>query len=167
VLWPLDDLQPNRSRQAAVVDRGTFTSLEEFPDTVISDLPCLEGTDFFVSGASEFKRGSFVAFSDGSFHFNQYETHEAVLVPVSGAGPTYIESGNTDITSFNAHMTSGVITFTSLNNDNFLAIEDGHVVGSQMIRVHELEHFVGVDTDGDGAPDDVKVEFSRPVFRCP
>jgi hypothetical protein len=41
------------------------------------------------------------------------------------------------------------------------------VVGSQIIRVHELEHFVGVDTDGDGAPDDVKVEFSRPVLSCP
>jgi hypothetical protein len=153
--------------QAAVVDRGTFTSYEAFPDAIINDLPCLEGTEFQASGAFEFKRGNFIAFSDGSFHFFQYETHGVTLVPLGGSGPTYVESGNTDIASFNAHMTSGVITLTSINNDNFLAIEDGHVVGSQMIRVHELERFVGIDTDGDGTPDDVKVEFSRPVLRCP
>jgi hypothetical protein len=69
--------------------------------------------------------------------------------------------------SFNVRATSGVTTVTHVNNDNFLAIEDGHVVGSQIVRVHEHEHITFMDTNGDGEPDDIKVEFSKPTLSCP
>jgi hypothetical protein len=48
-----------------------------------------------------------------------------------------------------------------------VAFEDGKVVSAETIRIHELEHIVGTDTDGDGVPDSVKVEFSKAKFSCP
>jgi hypothetical protein len=150
---------------AAVVDHGTFTSEEHFPPT-ITDLPCLEGKEFVGTGA-EFIRGSFVDAGDAGTHFRQIEKHESTLVPVDGQGPTYVESGNTDISVFNTRSASGVFTFTHVNNDNFVAYENGKVVGSQMIRIHELEHIVSTDVDGDGEPDSVKVEFSKETLSCP
>ena len=151
---------------AAVVDHGTFTSEEHFPPMTITDLPCLEGKEFVGTGA-EFIRGSFVDAGDAGFHFRQIEKHESTLVPVDGQGPTYVESGNTDISVFNTRSASGVFTFTHVNNDNFVAYENGKVVGSQMIRIHELEHIVTTDVDGDGEPDSVKVEISKNTLSCP
>ena len=42
-----------------------------------------------------------------------------------------------------------------------------NTVSAQTIRIHELEHIVATDTDGDGVPDSVKVEFSKAKFSCP
>jgi hypothetical protein len=151
---------------AAVVDHGTFTSEEHFPPMTINDFPCLDGKEFVGTGA-EFIRGSFVDAGDAGFHFRQIETHESTLVPVDGQGPTYVESGNTDVFVFNTRSASGVFTITHVNNDNFVAYENGKVVGSQMIRIHELEHVVTTDVDGDGEPDSVKVEISRDTLSCP
>jgi hypothetical protein len=95
------------------------------------------------------------------------EKHEGTAVPVDGQGPTYVESGNTGAAVFNTRTVSGVFTFTSVGNDNFIAYEDGKVVSAQTIRIHELEHITATDTDGDGVPDSVKVEFSKPTFSCP
>jgi hypothetical protein len=151
---------------AAVVDHGTFTSEEHFSPMTINDLPCLEGKEFVETGA-EFIRGSFVDAGDAGFHFRQIEKHEGTLVPVDGQGPTYVESGNTDVFVFNTRSASGVFTVTHVNNDNFVAYENGKVVGSQMIRIHELEHVVTTDVDGDGEPDSVKVEISKNTLSCP
>jgi hypothetical protein len=151
---------------ATVVDHGTFTSEEHFGPIVINDLPCLEGKEFVLTGA-EFIRGNFVDAGDAGFHFFQIEKHEATLVPVDGQGPTYVERGTADVAVFNTRTVSGVFTFTHVNNDNFVAFQDGKVVSAENIRIHELEHIVGTDTDGDGVPDSVKVEFSKATFSCP
>jgi hypothetical protein len=151
---------------ATVVDHGTFTSEEHFGPMVVSDMPCLEGKEFIATG-TEFIRGKFVDAGDAGFHFFFMEKHEGTAVPVDGQGPTYVESGNTGAAVFNTRTVSGVFTFTSVNNDNFIAYEDGKVVSAQTIRIHELEHITATDTDGDGVPDSVKVEFSKPTFSCP
>jgi hypothetical protein len=151
---------------AAVVDHGSFTSEEHFGPMVITDMPCLEGKEFIATG-SEVLRGNFVDAGDAGFHYFQIEKFEATLVPVDGQGPTYVESGSADVNVFNAHTVSGVFTFTRMNTDNFVAYEDGKVVSAQTIRIHELEHITATDTDGDGIPDIVKVEFSKPQFSCP
>ena len=151
---------------ATVVDHGSFTSEQHFGPMVITDLPCLEGKEFIATGA-EFIRGNFVDAGDAGFHYFQIEKFEATLVPVDGQGPTYVESGSADVNVFNTRTVSGVFTFTRMNTDNFIAYEDGKVVSAQTIRIHELDHIVGTDTDGDGVPDSVKVEFSKPTFSCP
>jgi hypothetical protein len=150
---------------ATVVDHGTFTSEEHFGPMVITDMPCLEGKQFIATGA-EFIRGNFVDAGDAGFHFFQNEKHEGTAVPVDGQGPTYVESGAVDISVFNTRTVSGVFTFTRMNTDSFIAYEDGRVVSAQTIRIHELEHITATDTDGDGVPDIVKVEFSKPWFSC-
>ena len=151
---------------ATVVDHGTFTSEEHFGPMMITDMPCLEGKKFVVTGA-ELIRGNFVDAGDAGFHFFQNEKHEGTAVPVDGQGPTYVESGAVDINVFNTRTVSGVFTFTRLNTDNFIAYENGKVVNAKTIRIHELEHITATDTDGDGVPDIVKVEFSKPRFSCP
>jgi hypothetical protein len=60
-----------------------------------------------------------------------------------------------------------VFTITHVNNENFVAYENGKVVGSQIIRIHELEHIVTTDVDGDGEPDSLKFEISKLTFSCP
>jgi hypothetical protein len=60
-----------------------------------------------------------------------------------------------------------VINFTLVNNDAFVVIEDGHIVAQATIRIHELERFTGVDTDGDGFADRVRVDFYKPRLSCP
>jgi hypothetical protein len=151
---------------ATVVDHGSFTSEEHFGPMVVTDMPCLEGKRFIATGA-EFIRGHFVDAGDAGFHFFQNEKHEGTAVPVDGQGPTYVESGAVDISVFNTRTVSGVFTFTRMNTDSFIAYQDGKVVSAQTIRIHELDHIVGTDTDGDGIPDSVKVEFSKPKFSCP
>jgi hypothetical protein len=151
---------------AAVVDHGHFVIEEQFPPTVVTDMPCLEGKEFLATGSGIF-RGTFVDAGDEGFHFSQIEKFEGTAVPVDGQGPTYVESGSAEVISFNTRTASGVFTFTNVNNDNFIAYEDGKVVSAKTIRIHELYHFVGTDTDGDGEPDTVRVEFSKPTFSCP
>jgi hypothetical protein len=151
---------------ATVVDHGSFTNEQHFGPMVITDLPCLEGKEFVATG-SGLLRGNFVDAGDAGFHYFQIEKFEATLVPVDGQGPTYVESGSADVNVFNTHTVSGVFTFTRMNTDSFVAYEDGKVVSAQTIRIHELDHIVGTDTDGDGIPDSVKVEFSKPKFSCP
>jgi hypothetical protein len=151
---------------ATVVDHGSFTSEEHFGPMVITDMPCLESKEFIATG-TEFIRGNFVDAGDAGFHYFQNEKHEGTAVPVDGQGPTYVESGAVDISVFNTRTVSGVFTFTRMNTDNFIAYEDGKVVSGQTIRIHELEHITATDTDGDGIPDIVKVEFSKPKFSCP
>jgi len=121
---------------AIVVDHGTFSTEEHFGPMVISDLPCLEGKEFSLTGA-EFIRGSFVDAGDAGFHFRQIEKHEGTAVPVDGQGPTYVERGTADVSVFNTRTASGVFTFTHVNNDNFVAFQDGKVVSAQTIRIHE------------------------------
>ncbi|HEX6757213.1 MAG TPA: hypothetical protein VF086_02200 [Propionibacteriaceae bacterium] len=151
---------------ATVVDHGHFVIEEQFPPTVTTDLPCLEGKEFLATGSAIF-RGTVVDAGDEGFHFSQIEKFEGTLVSVDGQGPTYVESGSAQAISFNRRSASGVFTYTNVNNDNFIAFEDGKVVSAKTIRIHELYYFIATDTDGDGEPDTVKVEFSKPKFSCP
>src|SRR5829696_6109332 len=113
--------------EATVLDQGTFARFEVFPETIISDLPCLEGTEFIGTG-TEAVRGHFVDSAEG-FHFEQTEKHTGELIPV-GDGLTYVEQGNVEQIVFNGPPLGGggVINFTQVNNDAFVAIEDGHIV---------------------------------------
>jgi hypothetical protein len=151
---------------ATVIDQGAFTSFEVFPETIITDLPCLEGTEFLATG-TEAIRGHFVDSAEG-FHFEQTEKHTGQLVPV-GDGLTYTERGNVEQIVFNGPPLGGggVINFTLINNDSFVAIEDGHIVGRATIRIHERERFTGIDTDGDGLADRVMVDVSGARLTCP
>jgi hypothetical protein len=159
-------LAVSSSADATVIDQGSFSRFEVFPETIISDLPCLEGTEFLATG-TEAVRGHFVDSAQG-FHFEQTEKHTGHLVPV-GDGLTYVEQGNVESIVFNGPPLGGggVINFTLVNNDAFDAIEDGHVVGTARIRIHQLERFTGVDTDGDGFADRVTVDFSKGRLSCP
>jgi hypothetical protein len=151
---------------ATVVDHGHFVIEEQFPPTVVNDLPCLEGKEFLSTG-SLILRGNFVDAGPDGFHRFEIEKFEATLVPVDGQGPTYVESGSASPFVFNRRTASSGFTFTVVNNDNFIAYQDGKVVSAQTIRIHELIHFVATDTDGDGEPDDFKVEFDKAKFSCP
>lgn len=154
------------SANATVFDQGSFSRFEVFPEAIIGDLPCLEGTEFVATG-TEAVRGHFVDSAEG-FHFEQTEKHTGQLVPV-GDGLTYFEQGNVESIVFNGPPLGGdgVINFTLVNNDAFVAVEDGHIVGGATIRIHELERFTGIDTDGDGFADRVTVEFSKTRLSCP
>jgi hypothetical protein len=102
-----------------------------------------------------------------TFHFNGVEKFAATLVPVDGVGPTYVERGAVDNMSLTDHANNGQFNFSHVISDNFVAFEDGKVVGSERIRVKVVEHFVGVDTDGDGLEDEVKVDILDVRVSCP
>jgi hypothetical protein len=153
------------SANATAADQGSFSRFEVLPE-IITDLPCLDGSEF-VANSTEAVRGHFVDSAEG-FHFEQTEKHTGQFVPVGG-GPTYVEQSNVEKIVVNRPPLGGggVINFTLVNNDAFVVIEDGHIVAKATIRVQELERFTGVDTDGDGFADRVRVDFSRARLGCP
>jgi hypothetical protein len=153
------------SAHATAADQGSFSRFEVLPE-IITDLPCLDGTEFVATG-TEAVRGHFVDSAEG-FHFEQTEKHTGQFVPVDD-GLTYVEQGNVEKIVINRPPLGGggVINFTLVNNDSFVVIENGHVVAQATIRIHELERFTGVDTDGDGFADRVKVDFSKVRLSCP
>ena len=153
------------SAHATAADQGSFSRFEVLPE-IITDLPCLDGSEFVATG-TETVRGHFVDSAEG-FHFEQTEKHTGQFVPVGG-GPTYVEQSNVEKIVFNGPPLGGggVINFTLVNNDAFVVIEDGHIVAQATIRIHELERFTGVDTDGDGFADRVRVDFSTARLSCP
>jgi hypothetical protein len=146
---------------------GHFSGVETFGPDVITDLPCLEGTQFLSSGSERF-RGTFVN-SEGFFHFAGTEIFEGTLVPI-GEGLTYVEGGNMNQFVFTARaVDAGVaINQTEVINDQFIAYdENGRRVASATIRVHILTHFVGVDTNEDDVPETFKVSIERVRLSCP
>ncbi len=120
-----------------------------------------------MTGGASF-RGTFVN-SEGFFHFSGIEHFSATIVPVDGQGPTYVESGSVDKVNFTAREVSAGVELvqTRVNNDRFLGYVDGKLVASATIRIHELEHFVGLDTDGDLVPDAFEVSVNNHDFSCP
>ena len=148
-------------------DVGHFSGQDTFGPEVITDLPCLEGKEFVVTGGVNF-RGSFVN-SEQFFHFAGIERHFGTLVPVDGQGPTYVESGNADRFDFTARVLPAgeELVQTHVNNDRFVAYVNGKVVASATIRIHEVQHFRGLDTDGDGVPDEFKVSVEINDVSCP
>ena len=151
---------------ASVVDHDHFVIEYQFPEQVITDLPCFLGEEFLATGSAIF-RGTIVNAGDDGFHFSQIEMFEQTLVPVDGQGPTYVESGGVTRVSFNIRTASGVGTFTRVNNDKYFGFEGGRVVSAATIRVHELVRFVADDTDDDGMPDVVNFDFYKADFSCP
>jgi hypothetical protein len=143
-----------------------FDGTMEFPP-VVSDLPCLEGQQFLVSGGQSF-HGTFVA-DNGFLHVTNIEKFFATAVPVDGQGPTYVEAPNVNKTTFTTRAVSArdEIVSTNVNNDRFLGYVDGQRVTSATIRIHQVEHFVALDTDGDGEPDAFKVSVTINDFSCP
>src|SRR5207247_216547 len=134
---------------------------------VITDLPCLEGTQFLYT-ATVSSRGTFVN-SEGFFHFSGTEKFSATLAPVDGQGPTYVEGGNLDRINFTARAVpaGSELVQTHVNNDRFFGYVDGKLVGSATIRIHQVEHFVGLDTNGDNVPDEFKVSVTVDEVSCP
>jgi hypothetical protein len=90
-------------------------------------------------------------------------------VPVDGQGPTYVESINADRVDFTARaVPAGVrLVQTHVNNDRFMGYVNGKVVASATIRIHEVEHFRGLDTDSDNVPDEFKVSVVIDDVSCP
>jgi hypothetical protein len=90
-------------------------------------------------------------------------------VPVDGQGPTYVESGNADRVDFTARVVPAgeELVQPHVSNDRFVGYVNGKIVASATIRIHEVEHFVGLDTDGDGVPDAFKVSVNNHDFSCP
>ena len=152
---------------AAPPEVGHLYSVDPIGPEVITDLPCLEGKAFTATGSVTF-RGSFVNSPD-FFHFTGKETFSTTLVPVDGQGPTYVERNRSSHNTDTARRVEGFFNevFTEVNNDRFDAYVNGKRVSSATIRVHELTHFVGADTDGDNIPDDFKVSISVSRFSCP
>jgi hypothetical protein len=146
---------------------GHFSGTDTFGPDVVTDLPCLEGTAFIGTGSVDF-RGTFVN-SEGFFHFAGTERFSGTLEPV-GEGLTYVERGSIDRTTFTARAVDGGFNLvqTHVNNDNFFGYdENGKLVASATIRVHELQHFVGLDTNGDNVPDQFKVSIDVDNVSCP
>jgi len=150
---------------AAPNDQRPITTVETIGLHVDIDLPCLEGKEFLATGKVT-ARVRFVEDDKGA-HFVFWARNEGTLVPVDGTGPTYVESGNVDRRVANVNLINGVFVFSFINNDSFVAYEDGKVDASSTIRIHEHEQFVGFDTNGDRVPDVVRVEFSKVRFSCP
>lgn len=152
---------------ATAPEVGHFSGEDHFAPQVITDLPCLEGKEFVATGSVVF-RGTFVN-SEGLFHFTGIQRFSGTFVPLDGQGSTYVESGNVDKVNFTARdVSAGVqLVQTRANNDRFVGYLDGKVVASATIRVHEVEHFVGLDTNGDGVPDAFKVSVTNHDFSCP
>lgn len=151
---------------ASVVDNNHYVIEEEFPETIRTDIPCLLGKEFWATG-SVIIRGTFVDAGDEGFHFSQIEKWENTFVPVDGLGPTYVENGSVTHIRANARMASGVVTFTRVDNANFIAYEGGKVVSAAKIRVQEIFRIVATDTDADGVPDIIRVELEKADFSCP
>jgi hypothetical protein len=53
------------SAKATVLDQGSFSLFEVFPETIVTDLPRLEGTEFRFT-CTEAVRGHFVDSAQGS-----------------------------------------------------------------------------------------------------
>jgi hypothetical protein len=138
-----------------------------FPPRIATDIPCLEGSQFLVTGGESFR--STLLISDGFAHVTSSEKSFATAVPVDGQGPTYVEAPNAADTIFTlrASAPGDETVFTTVNNDRFIGYLNGQPVGSATIRVHQIEHFVALDTDGDGVPDSFKVSVSISDFSCP
>jgi len=149
---------------ATVNDQGTITEFFTSGPNV-DDMPCLEGEQFLSTGTKE-TRFHFVDAEEG-LHVFFSEHNEGTAVPVDGTGPTYVERGNADHLVFNANLVHGVYVFNHVNNDSFVAYQDGKLDASLTIRIQNHEHFVLIDTDGDGVPDVVRAEFSRDRDSCP
>jgi hypothetical protein len=143
-----------------------FDGTETF-DPQIADLPCLEGSRFLVTGGESF-HGTIVA-DGGSLHVSKIEKFFATAVPVDGQGPTYVEAPNVNKTTFTLRegAAGDRIVETNVDNDRFIGYLDGAPVTSATIRIHQVEHVVGVDPDGDGQPGTVKVSVSINDFSCP
>jgi hypothetical protein len=152
---------------ASPPDVEHFDGTDTFEPQIATDLPCLEGTQFLVTGGESF-RGTIVA-DGGSLHVTMIEKFFATAVPVDGQGPTYVEAPNVNKTTFTIRggAAGDQIVQMNVNNDRFIGYLDGNRVTSATIRIHQVEHVVGVDTDGDGQPDAVKVAGSISDFSCP
>ena len=150
---------------AAPNDQRPITTVDTFPPHVVTDLPCLEGEEFVATGKVT-ARVRFVQDEKG-LHFVFWARNEGTVVPVDGTGLTYVESGNVDRRAVNVNLINGVFVSSFINNDSFVAYQDGKVDASSTIRIHEHEQFVGFDTDGDGVPDVVRVEISNVRLSCP
>jgi hypothetical protein len=146
---------------------GHFSGVEAVGPEVITDLPCLEGKEF-VYTATVSSRGTFVNSAD-FFHFTGIELFSATIVPVDGQGATYVEGGNLARINFTARAVSAGVELvqTSVNNDLFFGYLDGKLVGSATIRIHQIQHFVGLDTNGDNVPDEFKVSVTIDDLSCP
>jgi hypothetical protein len=155
------------SAAAAPPEVGHFSGVDTFGPDLVTDLPCLEGTEFIGTG-SEIFRGSFVN-SEDYFHFSGTNRFTATLVPVSGEGPTYVEGGNVEKINFTARAVPAGerINSTNIINDQFIGYVDGKRVTTATIRIHEVEHFVGVDTNGDNVPEFFKVSVTIDRVSCP
>src|SRR4051794_6208392 len=96
---------------------GTIT----FDPQVITDQPCLEGTEFLLISSQTF-HGTTVASADGFFHVTFSQEFFGTLTPVNGQGPTYVEAPNTNVTTF----TTGIgaagdqTVMTNVINDRFI-----------------------------------------------
>ena len=151
---------------AALPEIVHYKGEESFGPEVIADLPCLEGTEFTLTGGVRFS-GTFVG-SDDSVNWHLTRRFFGRLVPLTGEGPTYVESGSVEQfnVSFRAASAGTTIVQTRVNNDRFLGYLDGKLVASATVRIHEVEHFVGLDTDGDDIPDEFKVSVVIDDVSC-
>ena len=141
-----------------------FSTVDQLGPEVAADLPCLEGKEFTLTGSVSIRATDVVA--EDFFHFSVIQRFSVTLVPVDAQGPTYVESGNVDHISSTGRLDKAFVD-THVISDRFLGYVDGKLVASATLRIHELQHIVAVDTDGDFIPDVFKVSVSIGDVSCP
>ena len=122
------------SAGATVFDQGRFSQFEVFPEMIVTDLPCLEGTEFLAHGyrgrpwALRRLRRGLPLRADREAHFTARSRRRR---------PDLRRAGQAVAIVFNGPPLGGdgVINFTLVNNDTFVAIEDGRIVQGATIRI--------------------------------
>lgn len=156
------------SAQAEPATHEAFSAVETVGPETITDMPCMEGREFTLTGSVRTAARITRQTTGLGFHFDATETFDMTLVPNDGVGPVYVEHG-VERTSFNADEHNTVFNLTVPFHDTFVAYDAaGRRVAGQTIRFHGLTRMLVEVNDADPATAPrIKVDFQRDRLDCP